>query len=165
MAMWICKVNKAAEWYLLNEKQIVHYVPKFQGVAKRWYEGLPLVFFFWSEWQTKLLSAIPSEKNYGQMVAEMLARRARFNDSLEEYCGEVRVPRIFYSRYKYFYEKVTFLTVISGKRAVRCVLYGIDDRAVRLGAEAAQYEDLDKLIIYLKNTRNVKPIPDRKVTN
>ncbi|CAH2088532.1 unnamed protein product [Euphydryas editha] len=148
MAMWIRKVNEAAEWYSWNEKQIVHYaIPKLQGVAKRWYEGLPSVFFSWSEWQTKLLSAFPSEENYGQMLADMLARRARFNDSLEDY----------------FYEKVTLINRcnITGKRAVECVLHGIDDRAVRLGAEAAQYEDLDKLLSYLKNARNVKPIPDR----
>lgn len=117
-------------------------------MAQRWYEGLPSVLFSWIQWQTKLLSAFPSEENYGQMLSDMLAKRARYGDSLEEY----------------YYEKLLLINrcCITGKRAVECILHGIDDRSVRLGAEAVQFEDPDKLLNYLRNARNLKQ-PDRKV--
>lgn len=149
MAMWLHKVNECASIYSWSEKQIVHFaLPKLKGVAKRWYEGLPSVLFSWPEWQTKLLAAFPSDENYGQMLSDMLARRARFTDSLEDY----------------FYDKIALINRchITGKRAVECVLHGIDDRTVRLGAEAARFEDLDKLLTYLRNARSAKPNIDRK---
>ncbi|KAH9640726.1 hypothetical protein HF086_007297 [Spodoptera exigua] len=48
------------------------------------------------------------------------------------------------------------------RKAVDCVLHGIDDRSVRLGAEAVQFDDLDKLLTYLRNSRNVKINPDKR---
>ncbi|CAH0731796.1 unnamed protein product, partial [Brenthis ino] len=42
----------------------------------------------------------------------------------------------------------------NGSRAVECILHGIDDRSIRLGAEAVQYDNPDKLLAYLRNTRN-----------
>lgn len=88
------------------------------------------------------MAAFPSEENYGQMLSDMLAKRARFTDSLEEY----------------YYEKLSLINrcSISGKRAVECILHGIDDRSVRLGAEAAQFDDPNKLLSYLRNARNTK---------
>lgn len=151
MTMWIHKVNECATIYGWSEQQIVHFaLPKLKGVAQRWYEGLPSVLFTWSEWQEKLLAAFPSEENYGQMLSDMLAKRARFNDSLEEY----------------YYEKLSLINrcAITGKRAVECILHGIDDRSVRLGAEAAQFDDPNRLLSYLRNVRNVKQNLDRKST-
>ncbi|KAL0848904.1 hypothetical protein ABMA28_013306 [Loxostege sticticalis] len=143
MNMWLHKVNECATIYGWSERQIIHYaMSKLQGVSKRWYEGLPSVLFSWSEWQTKLLAAFPSTENYGQMLSEMLAKRARFGDSLEDY----------------FYEKVALINrcEIVGRRAVECVLHGIDDRAVRLSAEAGNFENLDNLLTYLRNTKSIK---------
>ncbi|KAH9638531.1 hypothetical protein HF086_006473 [Spodoptera exigua] len=120
-----------------------------KGIAQRWYEGLPSVLFTWAEWQEKLLATFPSEENYGQMLSDMLAKRARFADSLEEY----------------YYDKLSLVNRcgISGKRAVECILHGIDDRSVRLGAEAAQFDDPNKLLSYLRNARNTKFNSERKL--
>lgn len=118
---WLTKVNECAVLYEWSERQTIHYaLPKLVGVAKKWYEGLPTLLFSWAEWQVKLSSAFPSDENYGQMLTDMLAKRARFGESLEEY----------------YYEKVALLNRcdIVGKRAVECILFGIDDRSVRLGA-------------------------------
>ena len=35
---------------------------------------------------------------------------------------------------------------ISGRKAVDCIIFGIDDRAIRLVAEAGQYKDANKFI-------------------
>lgn len=137
---WLTKVNECAVLYGWTERQVVHYaLPKLVGVAKKWYEGLPTLLFSWHEWQTKLKSAFPSEENYGQMLWDMLTLRAKFGESLEDY----------------YYEKVALLNRcdIVGKRAVECLLHGIDDRSVRLGAEAAQFDNTDKLLAYLRNVK------------
>ncbi|KAI8425605.1 hypothetical protein MSG28_011422 [Choristoneura fumiferana] len=153
MAMWLHKVNECASIYGWTEKQLIHFsLPKLRGVAQRWYEGLSSVLFSWEDWQAKLLAAFPSKENYGQMLSDMVAKRARFGDSLEEY----------------FYDKVALINKvtgpITGRLFVECILHGIDDRSVRLGAEAAQFDDPDKLLAYLRNTRNIKPVnSDRKV--
>ncbi|KAL0882552.1 hypothetical protein ABMA27_001008 [Loxostege sticticalis] len=149
MTMWLHKVNECASIYGWSEKQLIHYaLPKLKGVAQRWYEGLSSVLFSWEEWQTKLLTAFPSEENYGQMLSDMLAKRARFGDSLETY----------------FYDKIALINRcgITGRRAVECILHGVDDRSVRLGAEAVQYDNPDKLLAYLRNARNSRPQSDRR---
>lgn len=143
ITMWLHKINECAAMYGWSQQTIVHYaLPKLQGAAKRWYTALGSMSFSWEEWQTKLLTAFPSQENYGQMLSDMLNRRARFGDSLEDY----------------FYDKIALLNRcnIVGRQAIECILHGIDDRTVRLGAEAAQFLDLDKLLTYLRNARNVK---------
>lgn len=153
--MWLHKVNECAVIYNWTEQQTTHFaLPKLKGLAKKWYEGLPTVLHSWQEWQAKLKQAFPSEENYGQLLNTMLAKRARYNDSLEEY----------------YYDKLILLNRcgIDGKRAVDCIVYGIDDRSVRLGAEAARYESPEKLLPYLKNIKGgtfIAPFDRRKVKN
>ncbi|XP_072940615.1 uncharacterized protein [Epargyreus clarus] len=137
---WIIKVNECAEIYNWTEKQIIHYaLPKLVGMAQKWYQGLPSLLFSWTEWQEKLKLAFPSDENYGQLLTDMLACKARFGDSLEEY----------------FYQKMVLLNRcnITGKGAIDCVLFGIEDRSVRTSAEAAQFTEPDKLLVYLRNAR------------
>lgn len=147
--MWLNKVNECRVIYGWSDKQLMHFaLPKLRGYAKRWYEGLPSVLFSWQEWEEKLLNAFPSEENYGLMLTDMLAKRARIGDSLEEY----------------YYEKLALVNRcgITGMRAVECILHGIDERSVRMGAEAVQYDDPRELLVYLRNARN-RPQVDRKV--
>lgn len=147
--MWLHKVNECALIYKWNDQQTVHFaLPKLKGLAQKWYEGLTTVLHTWQEWQEKLKLAFPADENYGQLLTTMLAKRARFTDSLEEY----------------FYEKSVLLNrcTIDGKRAVDCIVFGIDDRSVRLGAEAARFETPDQLLPYLKTVRNSQVINERK---
>lgn len=152
MTMWLHKVNECASIYGWTGKQTIHFsLSKLRGVAQRWYEGLPSVLFTWEEWQNKLRTAFPSNENYGQMLSDMLFKRARFGDCLENY----------------YYEKIVLINRcgIVGTKAVDCVLHGIDDRSVRLGAEAVQFVDPDKLLTYLRNSKNVKPSDRRTNTS
>lgn len=142
--MWLSKVNECAVIYNWTERQTIHYaLPKLVGIGQKWYQGLPSLMFSWVEWQVKLRTAFPSEENYGVLLTEMLAKRARYNDSLEEY----------------FYEKVILLNrcKIYGKNAVDCVLLGIDDRSVRTSAEAALFTDPDMLLKFLRNVKSNRP--------
>jgi hypothetical protein len=137
--MWLHKVNECAKIYRWNGRQTIHFaLPKLCGVAKKWYEGLDTLLFSWDEWQQKLKTAFPSDENYGQLLTTMLAKRARFSENLEHY----------------FHEKVLLLNRcnITGKRAIDCIIFGIEDRGIRLGAEAAQFSSSEKLLCYLRNT-------------
>lgn len=140
--IWLHKVNECALIYNWTERQTIHFaLPKLKGHAQKWYEGLTTVMYTWPEWQEKLKLAFPSDDNYGQLLTTMLGKRAKFNDSLEEY----------------FYDKVVLLNRcgIEGKKAVDCIIFGIDDRSVRLGAEAARFSTPDQLLPYLKSARNI----------
>lgn len=143
--MWLAKVNECSSIYNWTERQTIHYaLPKLTGLAQRWYQGLPSLLFSWTEWQDKLRTAFPSDENYGVLLTEMLEKRVKFGESLEEY----------------FYEKMIMLNrcKISGKNAVDCILLGIDDRSVRTSAEAVQFTDPDKLLVFLRNVKINKRI-------
>lgn len=151
IVMWLHKVNECAVIYNWTDKQTAHFaLPKLKGQAQKWYEGLPTVLYSWQEWQEKLKLAFPSDENYGQLLTTMLSKRARFSNSLEDY----------------YYEKIVLLNRcgIGGKRAVDCVVFGIDDRSVRLGAEAARFGSPEQLLPYLRTVRNYTPPIDRKRT-
>lgn len=122
--------------YGWDEKTIIHFaMQKLSGLAKSWYEGQRSILFSWGEWQTKLLNAFPSDQNYGQLLEDMLRRRSRFNEPIQNY----------------FYEKVTLLNQcdISGRRAVDCIIYGISDRTTRSSALALRCNEPDELLKFL----------------
>lgn len=140
---WLTKVNECAEIYNWSERQIIHYaLPKLTGLAQKWYQGLPSVLFSWNEWQNKLKLAFPSDQNYGQLLTDMLECKARFGECLEDY----------------YYQKMVLLNRcgITGKHAIDCILFGIEDRSVRTSAEAVQFTEPDKLLVYLRNVRPAK---------
>lgn len=126
--------------YKWDSNQTVHYaMPKLVGVAKTWYQALPTMSFSWSEWKDKLIESFPSSDDYAELLSEMLARRARFGESLE----------------LYFYEKINLLNrlEIGGKWAVDCLLHGIDDRSVRLDAKAADCKEPEHVLKYLQSIK------------
>lgn len=93
--------------------------------------------FSWAEWKIKLTESFPSKDDYAELLTEMLARRARFGESLE----------------LYFYDKINLLNrlEIKGKRAVNCLLHGLDDRSVRLGAKATKCTEPEQILKYFQS--------------
>lgn len=138
--MWLNKVEECAKLYRWGDDQIIHYaLPKLTGIARSWYQALPSISFSWPEWKIKLLDTFPSSDDYAELLTEMLAKRAKYNDSLE----------------LYFYEKVNLLNrcEIFGKRAVDCLLYGIEDRSLRLGAKAAKCQEPEEVLNYFQSIK------------
>lgn len=134
---WLSKIEECARMYKWDSDQTVHYaMPKLVGVTKTWYQSLPTMAFSWSEWKDKLSESFPSSDDYAELLSEMLTGRARFGESLE----------------LHFYEKVNLLNrlEIEGKRAVDCLLDGIDDRSVRLGAKAANCKEPEQILKYFQ---------------
>jgi len=110
---------------------------KLTGVAKLWYQALPTMSYSWEEWKIKLTESFPSKDDYAELLTEMLARRARFGESLE----------------LYFYDKINLLNrlEIKGKCAVDCLLHGLDDRSVRLGAKATKCIEPEQVLKYFQS--------------
>lgn len=146
---WISKVEECKQIYEWSEKQVVHYaLPKLEGIAKTWYQSLPTLLHSWEEWKVKLIETFPSSQNYGELLTEMLNKKLRFGESPE----------------LYYYAKINLLNRcnIHGKNAVDCIVYGIDDRGIRLGAQAAQFTEPEQLLKFLKNVKPGTPRqPDR----
>lgn len=134
---WINKVNECAQIYSWNDRQICHYaLPKLSGLAKKWYQGLSSVLYNWDEWTQKLKLAFPSNENYGDLLTTMLKLRCRFGQPLEHY----------------YYDKIALINKceITGKKAVGCLIHGIDDKFVRMGAGACMFEEPEQVLNYLR---------------
>lgn len=148
---WLRKVNEVALIYQWNERQIIyHALPKLSGLARKWYEGLRSIDLSWKDWQRKLLKCFPDDRNYADRLTEMLNRRSRREETLEEY----------------FYEKSKLVSRcnIRGKDAVDCIIHGIYDHNVQLNAQGANFKRPSQLLRYLRSIsiKNIRPILDAR---
>lgn len=137
---WITKVEECAEIYGWDEKETIHYsLQKLCGVAKAWYQGLPTLLHSWTEWKRKLIESFPSHEDYAELLTDMLSKRVKYGESLEEY----------------YYAKLNLLNrcKITGRKAVDCLLHGVDDRAVRVGAKAAQFPEPEQVLKYFRTVK------------
>ncbi|KAF9424185.1 hypothetical protein HW555_000578 [Spodoptera exigua] len=117
--VWLYKVDECAEIYNWNDKQTAHFaLPKLTGHAKTWYQGLPSIKHSWLEWKRILRESFPSTENYAELLTEMLNRRTRPGESLE----------------LYYFSKINLLNrcKIFGKQAVDCIVFGIEDKGLRI---------------------------------
>ncbi|XP_063547163.1 uncharacterized protein LOC134754752 [Cydia strobilella] len=146
---WLTKVEECASIYQWDDRELIHYaLPKLTGVAKTWYQGLSSVLFTWPEWKKKLIESFPCREDFAEILTEMLSKRARYGESLEQY----------------YYAKVNLLNrcKIYGRQAVDCILYGVDDRAVKVGAQAAQFSEPEQVLKYFRTVK-VGQIRDKDI--
>lgn len=135
---WLVKVNECAQIYGWSDQQTAHFaLPRLVGHAKKWYEGLKTIKNTWLEWQEHLKRAFPTDTNYGALLNEMLGKKYSVGDSVDEY----------------YYNKMILLNAcdISGKKAVDCIIYGLEDRTIRAGASSARFAQPEDLLKYLKD--------------
>lgn len=134
---WLRKVNQTATIYGWNDKQIIYYaIPKLSGYAKKWYQGRSSVDMSWKQWQRKILSTFPDDRNYADKLYEMLERKSKREESLEEY----------------FHDKARLAKMcgIKGRNAVDCIINGIFDNNIRLNAQGSSFKRPSQLLKYLR---------------
>ncbi|XP_063385849.1 uncharacterized protein LOC134671914 [Cydia fagiglandana] len=154
---WLTKVEECAEIYGWDDKATIHYaLPKLSGVAKTWYQGLPTLLFTWPEWKKKLIESFPCREDYAELLTEMLEKKVKYGESLEHY----------------YYAKINLLNrcKITGKEAVDCIVYGIEDRAIKVGAQAAQFKEPSQVLKYFRtvkvaNVRNNNELSQKKISD
>lgn len=137
MKDWLSKINESAQVYGWSERQIIYLaLPRLTGLAKRWYEGLKSIKFTWAEWQAKLIEAFPCEDNYGDLLTEMLARKSRKNETLEEY----------------YYDKIRLINRcnITGEKAVDCLTHGIFDHNIRMNSQGLCLKNPADVLTYFR---------------
>lgn len=137
---WLTKVEECAEIYGWDERATIHYsLPKLNGVAKTWYQGLPTLLLSWTEWKRKLIESFPCREDYAELLTDMLTYKVRYGESLEHY----------------YYAKINMLNRcrIDGRQAVDCILHGVEDRAVKVGAQAAQFSEPEQVLKYFKTVK------------
>jgi hypothetical protein len=143
-SIWLTKVDECAAIYGWDERETIHYsLPKLSGVAKTWYQGLGTLLYTWPEWKKKILESFPCNEDYAELLTEMLTKRCKYGDSLEHY----------------YYAKVNLLNrcKISGKHAVDCLLHGVEERTVKIGAKAANFREPEQVLEYFKNVKVGQP--------
>lgn len=148
MREWIAKIDESAHVYGWSERQIIFYaLPKLRGLAKRWYDGLTSVKYTWAEWREKLIAAFPCELNYADLLSEMLNRKTRRNETLEEY----------------YYDKVMLINrcELSGKKAVDCLTQGIFDPNIRMNVQGANLQTPESVLQYFRNITSKVAYPPR----
>ncbi|KAF9408187.1 hypothetical protein HW555_012044 [Spodoptera exigua] len=137
---WLTKVEECAEIYGWDDRETIHYaLPKLTGVAKSWYQNLPNMMFKWNEWKRKLIESFPVREDYAELLTEMLAKRVKYSESPEHY----------------YYAKINLLNrcKIHGRQAVECILYGVEDRAIKVGAQAAQFSEPEQVLKYFRTVK------------
>lgn len=137
---WLTKVEECSEIYGWEDREIIHYaLPKLTGVAKTWYQSLPTMMYTWTEWKRKLIESFPVREDYAELLTEMLSKRVKYGESLEHY----------------YYAKINLLNrcKIYGRQAVDCLLYGVEDRAVKVGAQAAQFSEPEQVLKYFRTVK------------
>ncbi|KAF9421227.1 hypothetical protein HW555_002699 [Spodoptera exigua] len=142
--VWLNKVDECAEIYNWNDKQTAHFaLPKLTGHAKSWYQGLPSIKHSWLEWKRILRESFPSTENYAELLTEMLNRRTRSGESLEVY----------------YFSKINLLNrcKIFGKQSVDCIVFGIEDKGVRLSAQAGKFDKPEDTLEIFKTVKNYQP--------
>lgn len=147
---WLTKVEECAQIYDWDERETIHYaLPKLGGVAKSWYDSLPTLKYTWTEWKNKLITSFPCRENFAELLVDMLSLKAKFGDSLEEY----------------FYSKLNLLNrcQITGRKAVDCLLHGVEDRSIKLGAQAVQFNTPEQVLKYFKSVKS--KLPKETLTN
>lgn len=137
---WLTKVEECAEIYGWEDREIIHYaLPKLSGVARSWYQNLPTMMFTWPEWKKKLIESFPVREDYAELLTEMLAKKVKYGESLEHY----------------YYAKINMLNrcKIYGRQAVDCLLFAVEDRAIKVGAQAAQFSEPEQVLKYFRTVK------------
>ena len=141
--LWVKKVEELREVYKWSEEATIHFaLGKLRGSAEVWYKGLSSVKYTWAEWKEKLCRAFPSRKDFHTSLVEMLSRKKQKDESYVAYC----------------HEKLALLNPlkIEGIDAVSCIIGGLNDEVIAVGAKAGNHQTPESLLAYL----NTLPQPE-----
>lgn len=147
--LWLHKVNQCATIYGWDDRQTIHFaLQKLDGNARMWYDSLPDMLPTWKEWQDKLVLSFPFEQNYGKLLDDMLKRKPKIGEPIENY----------------FYEKMSLLNQckISGKFAVDCIIYGLQDRNLRTTAQSLGCTEPEQLLKFLSSSKEQYYVPSNR---
>ncbi|KAG7313675.1 hypothetical protein JYU34_000835 [Plutella xylostella] len=142
---WLRAVADTARTAGWSDSQIVFYaLPKLAGNAKTWYLGRSSEELSWKQWQKKILRTFSEDRNYADLLSEMLSRKSTAEESLEDY----------------FHAKARLVKAcgLSRRRAVDCIVSGIADADVRFNAQCSRFKKPFHLLKYIRRISKRKPV-------
>lgn len=101
-------------------------IPNLSGYVKKWYQSRSSINLSWKQWQRKILNTFPDDQNYADRLYEMLERKSKREETLEEY----------------YHDKARLVKMcgINGRNAVDCIISCIFDNNIRLNAQGSSFE-------------------------
>lgn len=144
---WCKNIDDLRRLFKWREEEVIYFaLAKLTGLAELWYKGLGEVAYSWQEWKSKIQDAFPFTREFDDLIKEMVKRSKK--------------PDETYARY--YYDKLALLNAcgICGVRAVSCIIGGINDYVVKVGAKSGQHPTPDSLFKFLctVNTSSA-PVP------
>lgn len=148
-AKWIEKIEQLGvlnHWS--DETMIFHMQNRLKGLARRWFDNLPSYQLTWDDWKETLLRSFPEHQDFGTLLHKLVDRTKNPNESWEQY----------------YFDKMELLNAcdITGKRAISCIIDGIQDSTTQAGARAGRYETPDAL--YAEYLSALKPERTERTT-
>lgn len=136
--MWCNKVDELREIFRWSENATIYYaLTKLHGLASNWYNSLKTVKHTWEEWKEMIKEAFPIHRDFYEMMGKIMNRRKQSNESYT----------------KYYFDMTALLNLcdVTGINAVSCIIGGIDDNIVKIGAKAGNYQTPQQLYQYLSS--------------
>lgn len=139
---WLDKIEQLKEINRWDERAtIFHMQNRLAGLARKWYDNLASYKMSWEEWKTLLLKSFPDNQDFATSLRKLMNRRKLPAESWEEY----------------YFAKMDLVNAceISPKNAVSCLIDGIANPTIQVGARAGRYESPDAL--YAEYLSSLKP--------
>ncbi|XP_074025626.1 uncharacterized protein [Leptinotarsa decemlineata] len=158
---WIEKIEQLGRVNCWNEHtKIFHMQSRLSGLARKWYDNLSSYELSWNEWKTLLLKSFPEHQDAATSLRKLLNRRKLPSEGWEEY----------------YFDKMDLINAceIKPKHAVSCLIDGINNPTIQVGARAERYETPDALYAEFLSSLNQEadssysphptsnPVPSRK---
>ncbi|KAF2903588.1 hypothetical protein ILUMI_02608 [Ignelater luminosus] len=135
---WIRLVEDTAKQYewQKDEKQYIM-ASRLAGYARQWYLTAGVRYKTWNDLKFAFLQAFPTEMSYFNLLQKMIARVKEDTESMTSY----------------FHHKVALLNAceIQGRKAVSCIIGGLQNKSVQMKAKAQNFEDPDELYLFLRS--------------
>ncbi|KAJ8916461.1 hypothetical protein NQ315_014678 [Exocentrus adspersus] len=138
---WLYKMEQLGQIHGWNDVTKIYLMQaRLRGLAKSWYENLNEYDYNWEEWKKLLQRAFPEHVEYATALRRLLQRE--------------KLPQEDMATYYYSKMELLQLCEITGKKAVSCIIDGLNDPATQNSARAGRYSTPESLYEEYLSTLN-----------
>ena len=134
--IWLQKIEDLKSLYGWNDVTVSTFMTaRLQGLARKWYDGLPSVALKWHEWKEKLTLAFADRIELPDRLTKMLARTKSYDEDMAQY----------------YFDKLALVSAcgLKGKEAVQCIIHGIKDYSIQAAVRVTNLQSAEELRAFL----------------